>query len=441
MKITGKEIRGVIGSHMLADGLDVVFDNEKSHGVWLHDAVTGKEYLDVFSCFASMPVGFNHPKMNTPEFIEKIGKVALNKISLSDVYSAELAEFVDTFARVAKPEEFKYLFFVEGGGLAVENAVKTAMDWKFRLNRSRGETRGKGTKVVHFKECFHGRTGYTMSLTNTDPTKTDMFAKFEWPRIPNPKITFPVKDHLEAIVAAEKKTIRKLEAIMAQQSDDICAIIIEPIQGEGGDNHFRDEFFVELRRIADENDVLLIFDEVQTGIALTGKMWCFQNFSIVPDIIAFGKKTQVCGIMATDRVDSVPDNVFHTSSRLNSTWGGNIVDMVRFTKYLEIIEEEKLLENVNNVAKVLYSEMEKVQADYPDMVSNVRGRGLFAAFDLATPAMRNELVPAIWKNGALILPCGSKSIRFRPALNFTAENVKQAIVIIRKSLDEIKAGK
>ena len=438
MTIKGKEVRGVISTHMLADGLDVVFDNEKSHGVWLHDAATGKEYLDVFSCFASMPLGFNHPKMNTPEFIEKIGKVALNKISLSDLYSSELADFVDTFARVAKPEEFKYLFFVEGGGLAVENAIKTAMDWKYRLNRSRGETRGKGTKVVHFKECFHGRTGYTMSLTNTDPTKTDLFAKFDWPRIPNPKVIFPLKDNLEAVVAAEKKAIAKLEAVMAEMSDDICAMIIEPIQGEGGDNHFRDEFFVELRRIADENDVLLIFDEVQTGIGLTGKMWCFQHTSIVPDIISFGKKTQACGIMATDRIDNVPDNVFHKSSRINSTWGGNIVDMVRFTKYLQIIEEENLVENVNEVAKVLVNEMEKVQAEYPEMVSNLRGKGLFAAFDLATPEMRDKVVQAIWKNGALILPCGKKSIRFRPALNFTAENVKQAVEIIRKSLDEAK---
>ncbi|MCG8376654.1 MAG: aminotransferase class III-fold pyridoxal phosphate-dependent enzyme, partial [Chlorobiales bacterium] len=169
MTIKGTEVRGIIAQHMLADGLDMIFDNEKSHGRTFIDAATGREYLDLFSCFASMPVGFNHPKMKSTEFVEKIGKVALNKISLSDVYSAELAEFVDTFARIAKPEEFKYLFWIEGGGLAVENAMKTAMDWKVKLNRSRGETRSKGTKIVHFKEAFHGRTGYTMSVTNTDP--------------------------------------------------------------------------------------------------------------------------------------------------------------------------------------------------------------------------------------------------------------------------------
>lgn len=438
MSIKGTEVRKVIARHMLADGLDQVFDNEKSHGVWFHDAATGKEYLDLFSCFASIPVGYNHPKMNNPEFIEKIGKIALNKISLSDVYSSAEAEFVDTFIRVAKPEEFKYLFWVEGGGLAVENALKTAMDWKVRLNRKRGDTRGKGTKIVHFKECFHGRTGYTMSLTNTDPVKTDLFAKFDWPRIPNPKVIFPVKDHLDEVKKAEAQAIEVLESVMNREAEDIAAIIIEPIQGEGGDNHFRDEFFVELRRIADENDVILIFDEVQTGIGLTGKMWCYQNFSIVPDIICFGKKTQVCGIMATDRVDTVEDNVFKTSSRLNSTWGGNIVDMVRFQRYLEIIEEDKLIENVNKVAPTLHAMLESLQNEYSDMVSNVRGKGFFSAFDLPNGDIRGKVVAKIWEKGALILPCGWNSIRFRPSLNISEAEIEKAGEIIKAALDEVK---
>lgn len=438
MSIKGTDVKNILAKHMLADGFEVIFDSEKSHGTYVHDAATGKEYLDLFTCVASMPLGYNHPKLMDPEFVEKIGKAAINKISLSDIYSTELAEFVDTFARIAKPEEFKYLFFVEGGSVAVENALKTATDWKIRLNLSRGETRFRGTKIMHFRESFHGRTGYTLSLTNTDPNKTVYFQKFDWPRVFNPKVTFPLKDHLDEVKAAEAKAVRQIEEIMATEADDIAAIIIEPIQGEGGDNHFRDEFFVELRRICDENDVMLIFDEVQTGVGLTGKMWCYQNFSIVPDIVAFGKKTQVCGIMVTDRVDQVPDNVFKVSSRLNSTWGGNIVDMVRFTKILQIIEEDKLIEQINKVAPNLHAMLEGLRNEFPELISNVRALGFFAAFDLPSAEIRDKLMKIVWDNGALILPCGTTSLRLRPALTFSDADVTKAGEILRTSCAEMK---
>ena len=135
---------------------------------------------------------------------------------------------------------------------------------------------------------------------------------------------------------------------MNENPDDIAALIIEPIQGEGGDNHFRKEFFHTLRRLCDEYDMMFILDEVQTGVGLTGKMWAYQHFDFEPDILAFGKKTQVCGIMVSNRVDEVKDNVFKVSSRLNSTWGGNLVDMVRCQKYLEVIKEENLVKNCRN---------------------------------------------------------------------------------------------
>ena len=154
-----------------------------------------------------------------------------------------------------------------------------------------------------------------MSLTNTDPTKVDLFPKVDWPRIDNPKVIFPLEDHLDEVVAAEKKAIAQIEKAIADDGDDIAAIILEPVQGEGGDNHFRKEFFQELRRICDENDIILIFDEVQTGVGITGKMWAHQNYGVEPDIFCFGKKTQVCGIAASDRLNEI-DSVFKVSSRI-----------------------------------------------------------------------------------------------------------------------------
>lgn len=437
MTIKPSEVKPTIGRHMLADGLDIIFDNERSKGVWVHDSVTGRDYLDLFTCFATIPVGYNHPKLMDPAFIDKLGRVAVNKLTLSDIYSEDFAEFVDTFIRVAKPDEFKYLFWVEGGALAIENAFKVAMDWKVRLNINRGETRGHGRKVIHFRECFHGRTGYTMSCTNTDPIKTMYFTKFDWPRVVNPKITFPLDENLDEVLALEEKALAQIEDIFTREADDICAIVIEPIQGEGGDNHFREEFFAELRRLCDEHDALLIFDEVQTGVGLTGKMWCYQNFSVVPDIVAFGKKTQVCGIMVNDRIDNVSENVFHQASRINSTWGGNIVDMVRFKRILEIIEEEDLIGNVNRVAPKVMEILEGIRSDFPKLISNVRGRGLFAAFDVATADMRDRLRLKILENGAIMLGCGWKSLRLRPSLTFSEDDAQKAGEILRESCAEI----
>jgi len=431
------EVHNVLRKHMLVDGFPLVLDLEKSHGSFLYDSSEGREYLDFFTFFASSALGHNHPRLLEKDFLDKLAKVAVNKPSNSDLYTVEMAEFVETFARIAVPESMPNLFFISGGALAVENALKAAFDWKVRKNFAKGIKEEKGHKVIHFRDAFHGRTGYTISLTNTDPTKTDYFPKFDWPRIENPKVTFPLEEHLDEVVEAEKRAIDAIEKVLAEDADDIAAIIIEPIQGEGGDNHFRPEFFRELRRIADENDVILIFDEVQTGVGLTGKMWCHQHFGVEPDIMAFGKKTQVCGIMASDRINEV-DSVFKVSSRINSTWGGNLVDMVRAKRIFEIIEEENLVENAARMGDVLQNHLLELQKDFGELVSNARGRGLFCAFDLAGTKMRDNFVTTCMHNGLLILKCGERTVRFRPPLNVSKEEIDRAAEILRKSLVETK---
>ena len=433
--IDARNVHATIGKHMLADGMDQVIDLKKSHGSWLVDARDGKEYLDLFSMFASMPVGYNHPTLL--ENRERIAAAALNKITNSDIYSTQMAEFVDTVGRIAQPDYLPYSFYVEGGALGVENALKTAFDWKVRKNLAAGKGE-KGSKVIHFTECFHGRTGYTMSLTDSpDPRKTLYFPQFDWPRIDNPKLHFPLTDEsLEQVLKAEATAINQIKSAVAENPDEIAALIIEPIQGEGGDNHFRGEFLQELRALADEHEFMLIYDEVQTGVGLTGKMWAHQlfNSSARPDIIAFGKKMQICGIFAGERVDEVENNVFHESSRLNSTWGGNIVDMVRITLYLEIIAAEDLVNQAATNGDYLVAKLHDIQADFDGLVSNVRGRGLFAAFDLPGGTARDNLANLIIAEGALILGSGKKTIRFRPHLNITREEIDLADDIIRRAI-------
>ncbi|MFO7916440.1 MAG: L-lysine 6-transaminase [Candidatus Krumholzibacteriales bacterium] len=433
VSIKPADVHKTLGKYMLVDGYPIVLDLEKSRGSWVYDSLNNKKYLDFFTFFASNSIGHNHPGLLEKDFYDRLARVAVNKPSNSDLYTTEMAEFVETFHRIAVPEGFNNLFFVSGGALAVENALKAAFDWKVRKNMEKGIEGEKGQKVIHFREAFHGRTGYTMSLTNTDPTKIKYFPKFDWPRVDNPKVTFPVEEHLEEIEAAERKAVEAIEKFIEEDGDDIAAIIIEPVQGEGGDNHFRREFFQELRRIADDNEVILIYDEVQTGVGITGKMWAWQNFGVAPDILAFGKKTQVCGIMSTDRINEV-DSVFKVSGRINSTWGGNLLDMYRARRIFEIIERDGLVANAAGRGKQLQEGLRGIQSEYPDIISNARGMGMFCAFDLKDGRTRDDLVGKLFDNGLFILKCGSRTIRFRPPLNVSEEEVEKCIGLISDTL-------
>jgi len=440
IKVDPKKVHETLNKHILADGYDMTFDLDRSKGSIIYDSKYERELLDMFTCFASIPLGYNHPKMTGDEkFRESLLKAAVNNPSNSDVYTVEYAQFVETFHRVAMPDYLHHAFFIAGGALAVENALKVAMDWKVQKNFEKGYKEEKGSKVIHFEQAFHGRTGYTLSLTNTLPDKTKWFAKFDWPRISNPMIKFPLtEENLPDLVAREEKAVAEIKKAFADHKDEICAIILEPVQAEGGDHHFRTEFMEQLRKLADENEALLIFDEVQTGVGLSGKFWHHEHFgaNARPDIIAFGKKMQICGILAGPKVDEVKDNVFHISSRINSTWGGNLVDMVRATKILEIIEEENLLAHVAGLGEYLLERLHQIR-DAHGKISNIRGKGLLAAFDFENGDLRNKFVNEGLKNGAMFLGCGDRSVRFRPALNIKKEELERGLEILTQTLQEV----
>ncbi len=438
--VQADQVHGILKKHMLTDGFSIVLDLKRSHGSRIVDEITGDEYLDLFTFFASSALGMNHEKLISEEVKNELTFAAINKPSNSDIYTTLMADFVDTFAKIAKPDFMKYLFFVSGGALAVENALKVAFDWKVQKNFQKGIKEEKGHKVIHFKEAFHGRSGYTMSLTNTDPNKVKYFPKFDWPRITNPKIVFPLDSNIKKVEELEKIAIEEIHQAIKNNPDDIAAIIIEPIQGEGGDNYFRKEFFMQLREIADTNEILLIFDEVQTGFGLTGKFWASEYY-VKPDIIAFGKKAQVCGIIVSDRIDDVQENCFRKSSRINSTWGANLTDMVRSKHIMRIIQEENLVNNSFEMGKYLLNELSTLQTEYPQFISNVRGLGLMCSFDLPNGEIRNKFAAECFKNKLIILGCGTKSIRFRPALNIIQSDLDEGLQIIRNVLNLLSSNK
>jgi len=434
------EVHNVLARHMLADGYEIVMDLRKSRGSWVFDARRGRPVLDFFTNFASCPIGYNHPRLDNPEFRDRIADAAVNKPANSDIYTTYMAEFVETFSRVAVPPSLsKHMFFIEGGALGIENAVKSAIDWKVRKNFRRGITAERGTQIMHLREAFHGRTGYTLSLTNTaDPRKTQYFPKFDWPRIDNPKIQFPATP--ESLADAERReraALDQAKAFLAERKDEIAAFIMEPIQGEGGDNHFRPEFFRAVRQLCDENEMLLIFDEVQSGVGITGKMWSFQHFGIEPDMFCFGKKTQVCGFASNDRIFDIDDNVFIVPSRINSTWGGNLTDMVRSQRYFEVIDEEGLVDNTAKVGGYFIGELDRFAAEFPSLVSNVRGRGLMAAFDLPSGDHRDAAIKAMMQQDVMVLSSGHQSVRFRPPLNLSMDEAAEGIRRMEKALQQL----
>ena len=436
MSIDPKKVKQILGKNILADGFDPVIDLEKSSGSWIVDQRDGVKYLDMFSMYASGSVGYNHPYIL--EHKDKLGEIAVNKTTLSDIYNVYYADFVDTFDKIAMPSYLKNAFFIDGGSLAVENALKAAFDWKRRMNMSKG-SKVNGDKVIYFNQAFHGRTGYTLTLTNTaDPRKTMYFPKFPWFKVDNPYINFPLtSDVLETLIKQENNVLESIKEIIKNNTDDIAALILEPIQGEGGDNHFRDEFMVYLKNICDNNDIILIFDEVQTGIGLTGKMWAHEHFSVKPDIISFGKKTQVCGMLAGDKIYNLEDNVFKESSRINSTFGGNLIDMYRFKLILEIIDNESLLDNTIKMGDYLLDCITSLSDEFPGYVTNPRGKGLFCAFDMPSGIERDKLIGVLLDKNIMILGSGLKSIRFRPHLNVLKEDLDICINAIHDSIKEM----
>ncbi|OAQ38178.1 L-lysine 6-transaminase [Pedobacter psychrophilus] len=438
--VSPQDVKKTLSKHLLTDGYDLTFDLEKSQGVRIFDSKYNRTLLDFFTCFASVPLGYNHPKMmEDEEFKKNLFLAAMANPSNSDIYTTQYAQFVATFSKVGIPDYLPHAFFVAGGGLAIENALKAAMDWKVQKNFAKGYKEEKGHKVLHFEQAFHGRTGYTMSLTNTVPNKTKWFAQFNWPRVSFPKIHFPItKENQEDLLRREALSISQIKMAFANHKDEICAIILEPIQSEGGDNHVRQEFLEQLRIICDENDALLIYDEVQTGVGLSGKFWCHQNFGekARPDIIAFGKKMQVCGILAGPKLDEIEDNVFKVSSRLNSTWGGNLVDMVRCSKILEIIEEDNLCENAAVVGDYLQKKLLAI-SQVDERVSNVRGQGLITAFDFPSKEMRDDFVAKGIEHGVMFLGCGNHTIRFRPALIMEKQHIDEGLDVMEEVLKGI----
>ena len=283
-----------------------MLDTRASRGSWLVDARDGRRHLDLFSFFASAPLGMNHPALaDDPAFRAELTEVALNKPSNSDIYTdASWPSSCDTFSRVLGDPALPHLFLVEGGALAVENALKTAFDWKRRHNAAHGRPAELGTKVLHLRKAFHGRSGYTLSLTNTDPRKTALFPTFDWPRIDVPAIRFPIDVERGARRPSSGRWTRPGPRSPRTRTTSPASSPSRS-RARAATTTCARSSCRPCSSCADEHDALFVLDEVQTGCGMTGSAWAYQQLGLRPDVVAFGKKLQVCGIMAGGRVDEV----------------------------------------------------------------------------------------------------------------------------------------
>jgi L-lysine 6-transaminase len=434
--VTPENVHARLSGHLLVDGLDLVLDLHRSRGARLVDARDGTRYLDLFTFFASSALGMNHPALaDDPVFHADLLEAALHKPSNSDVYTVAMARFVETFARVLGDPALPHLFFVEGGALAVENALKVAFDWKSRWNQAHGRDAALGTRVLHLRDAFHGRSGYTMSLTNTDPVKTARYPRFDWPRISSPYLSESLSDREQR--AREHDALAQAEEAFAAHPHDIACAIVEPIQGEGGDHHLHPRFLQALQRLCHDHDALFVVDEVQTGCGVTGSAWAYQQLGLAPDVVAFGKKTQVCGIMAGGRVDDVHDNVFAVSSRINSTWGGNLADMVRARRILEVVEADGLVPRAAALGDRLLAMLRDLADRHPGVI-DPRGRGLMCAVTLDDPALRDRVVERLRTDEhVLVLGCGRRSLRLRPALTVGEDELADGVAALDRVLTRL----
>lgn len=426
-------------ARVTGDLLDIVVDLDSGQGCRLRDARDGTEYLDMTMFFSSAPLGHGHPGLREPDFEAALVRTGRVKPANPDFATVEQARFADTFQRVLGDPELPLLFFIDGGTLAVENALKVAFDWKTKLNAAKGLA-VRGSRVLHLEHAFHGRSGYTLSLTNTDPVKIRDYPTFDWPRIPSPAVVPGADGDGSELTSAERVALEAAEAALRRYGHEVACFVYEPIQGEGGDRHLRPAFLRAMQELCGRHDVLTVADEVQTGGGLTGRAWAYQALGLSPDLVAFGKRVQVCGVMGGRRVLDIADNAFREGSRISSTWGGALTDMVRATRILEVVETEHLLENSRRMGELLLSELCGLASEFPSLLGAPRGRGLMCAVDFRDSAQRDRAIGiARERHHTLFLPSGPRSLRWRPSLSVRSDEIADAVLALRRTLAELAA--
>ena len=412
----------------------IKIDFEKSHGSYLYDKITNKEYLDFFGMYATLAIGYNHPIFNSEDFKSRMLKIASCKIVNNEILSDDAQSFDKSFTEyVSINGKFSHFHYSCTGALAIEAAVKTAIDYKGYDN----------PKIISFGGSFHGINGYGgvfteriggpgkrlkgfpaqfSSYNSSNSWKSWFRRNNKWPKFNNPVITYEngiPKDNDDDV----RFVLKKVEDCIKLNNSQISGILVEPIQCTFGDKYFSKTFFIGLRKIADKYDIPLIFDEIQIGFGGTGKVWYFEHLPIEPDIVVFGKKVQLAGIMVKEKFAKI----FSTPIRLEVTWDSNIIDKLRGEYIVKAYKEYNILDNVNIMSTRLRKGLEKTKN-----LKNIRNSGLLFAFDFEDEDLRNKFTKQLFENKMLCNKSGNCTVRFRPNLAISKSEIDSAIEIITK---------
>lgn len=424
-------------------------DTDASEGNYLVDS-EGRKILDAFMQISSIPLGYNNQELMHEISQDSVLKMIVSRSSVGMFPPAKLPELLELPLSI-KPQGMHHIQTLMCGACTVENAFKCAFGYAADKSRNGGRPTeielkscmdgilpGSTNRVIlGFRGSFHGRTFGSLSVTNSKAGIKVDFPAFDWPHAPFPELKYPLDDpaNIRENQAEENRCLEEIEEIFHSYNNvkkrPVAALIIEPIQGEGGDRIASDQFYRNLKKICEKYDSVFIVDEVQTGFGATGKWWASDFWGIESDILCYAKKAQACGFYYNKKFADNPD------TRIFNTWMGEPLKMVMMSKCIEIINRDNLLKNAENVGNMLHNGLLDLEKESFGQASQVRGRGLFQAFDMDSTDNQGRFVKKAFENGLMIGPCGPKGIRFRPSLNFSEEECSKTLDILRKTIKQI----
>ncbi|MBE5927177.1 MAG: aspartate aminotransferase family protein [Lachnospiraceae bacterium] len=371
---------------------------EKGDGVYLYD-INGKKYLDMAAGIAVFAFGYNNKEYNDA-LKSQIDKLIHTSNLYYNVPATEAA------SKLTKAAGMDRVFFTNSGAEAIEGAIKLARKYAFNKDGSNDH------EIIAMNHSFHGRTMGALSVTG------------------NPKYQEAFKPMIGNVRFAD---FNDLDSVKSLVNEKTCAIIFEAVQGEGGIYPATNEFMDGVKKICEENDILLILDEIQCGMGRTGTMFAYQQYGIEPDIVtsakALGCGVPVGAFMAKEKVASAMVPGDH-----GSTYGGNPFVTAAVNKVFDMFESMNILENVNTVSEYLSEELDKLVADY-DIITAHRGKGFMQGLVVTTPV--NDIVVKALEKGLIVISAGKDVLRFVPPLIISKENVDEMIEILRSILDDI----